>query len=131
MAIGFTLPFMRASGSIGWLESTNTELDAVSYDLKSLILTNWGDRLEHYSMGCNLVEFLFENAGGDELKGQIGDRVLAQVARWLPFVQIDVLNVVLPDDDSLLQENQLGLYIKFRLASRPNLSSVIQMTISH
>lgn len=131
MAIGFLLPFVRASGSLGWLGATETELDAVAANLKSLLLTNWGERVGHYSFGCNLIEFLFENAGPAELKERIADRIISQTKRWLPFVQIDVLNVIFPDENPVLQENQMGIYIKFRLVSRPNFSSVLDLVVSH
>ena len=94
MAIGFTFPFAKSTGSIGYLETTNTELAAVEQNFKSLLLTNWGERVMHADFGCNLIEFLFEQQVNNELQERIGDRIVSQVNKWMPFVSIDKLNLI-------------------------------------
>jgi phage baseplate assembly protein W len=125
MPIGFTLPFSKSSGSIGYFKTTEDELSAVGENLKSLILTNWGERPMHFNLGCNLREFLFENERSAQMKSAIGDRVMSQVAKWMPFVSVDELNIVFSGDDPALPDHAIGLRIKFRLVSRPDLASVL------
>ena len=54
MAIGFSFPFQVATGSLGYFSVTEDELSAVDANLKSLLLTNWGERVMHFEFGGNL-----------------------------------------------------------------------------
>ncbi len=130
MAIGFTLPFARSSGSIGYFQSTTDELDAVKQNLRSLLLTNWGERVMHFYFGCNLREFLFTNVKDESLKEQIASRILEQVGKWMPFVGIETLNIQFTRDDPSILENQIYISIKFRLSSRPDFSEILNETVT-
>ncbi len=127
--IGFTLPFSRSSGSIGYFELSRTELDAVKNNLKSLLLTNWGERVNHYNLGCNLIEFLFENDRGEDLKERISDRIISQVTTWMPFVQINDLKIVFSEDDSSLPDYTIQVKMKFSLVNRPDITQVLEVPI--
>ena len=130
MPIGFTLPFSKSTGSLGFFETTSTELAAVGENLKSLLLTNWGERVNHYNLGCNLKEFLFENVHSDELKSRIADRILNQVETWMPFVTIQTLNILLHEDDPSVPENSVKVGLVFGLSSRPDLSSRVDLLVT-
>lgn len=120
MPIGFTLPFAQSTGSVGYFEFTSTELDAIKQNLKSLLLTNWGERVMHYYFGCNLREFLFSNLGSGELKQRIADRILDQIQKWMPFLSIDMLTITFPEEDPILPEHSVSVAIRFRITSRPD-----------
>jgi len=130
MPLGFTLPFSKTTGSIGYFETTDKDIDAVREDLKSLLLTNWGERVCHYSLGCNFKEFLFETINSDELKSRMADRIVDQVETWLPFVTIQNLNIALTQDDSSILENTVKVNIEFGLTSKPDLSSRLEVLVS-
>ena len=130
MSIGFILPFSKSTGSIGYFDMTNDEFSAVRQDHKSLLLTNWGERVNHYYFGCNFKEFLFEPIHSDELKSRMADRILSQVQTWLPFVSIDNLNIFLSEDDANVPENGVSVRIDFRLTSKPDLSSRLEVLVS-
>lgn len=123
MPFGFALPFSVATGSLGHFEMTNDELSAVRENLKSLLLTNWGERVGHYYLGCNLREYIFEPIEIGELKEKIADRILSQVSTWIPYVGIRNLNVLTSSDDSAIPENSVKLVIDFGIISKPDLSS--------
>lgn len=130
MPIGFTLPFSKSSGSVGYFDTTQTDVDALREDIKSLLLTNWGERVCHYYLGCNFKEFLFESLHPDELKAKMADRVLTQVETWIPFVVVQKLNITLSQDDSNVPENGVRVSIEFGLASKPDLSSRLDVVVS-
>lgn len=130
MAIGFTLPFSRSSGSVGYFETTSDEVSAVKENLRSLLLTNWGERVNHFYMGCNLKEFLFENVEVDEMRAKVADRVLSQVETWLPFVTVQNLNVLLTEDDATIPENGVKIRIDFILSAKPDLSSRLEQIVA-
>lgn len=127
MPIGFTLPFSKASGSLGYFEMTYDELSALKENIKSLLLTNWGERLGHYYLGCNLREFLFEQIEANELREKIADRILSQINLWMPFVSIKNLNILLASDDPSVPENAVKIKIEFILTSKPDLSGKLEV----
>lgn len=130
MPIGLTLPFAKSTGSVGYFEFTSDELSAVRENLKSLLVTNWGERVMHFNFGCNLIEFLFEQERSNELKTRIADRILSQIALWMSFVSVEDLNIVFSDEDHTLLENSIGIRIKFKLASRPDLSAILNFAVT-
>ena len=130
MSIGFTLPFAKSTGSIGYLESTQDELAAVRENLKSLLITNWGERVMHWNFGCNLIEFLFDQSGSNEIKSKIADRILSQISMWMPFISIEQLNIVFQEEDSNLNDHTMGIRIKFKLNQRPDLTAILDFQIS-
>lgn len=129
MAVGFTLPFARATGSIGYFEVSRTELEAVQNNLRSLLVTNWGERVMHQDFGCNLIQFLFEQSVDDELREQISDRIASQVAKWMPFVNVDDIQLVFPEEDSSVPQNSFRISITFSLSRRPDLSARFVTTV--
>lgn len=129
MSIGFELPFSVATGSVGYFQPTDTPLQAVRQNIKSLLLTNWGERPMHYFLGCNFKEFQFENIRPDELRSRITDRVLTQIDQWLPFVTIDDLRVLTSDDDDNVPENGVRVDMKFHVGSRVDLSERLSQLI--
>jgi len=121
MSIGFTLPFQRSSGSVGYFDTTSNEIDAARQDLHSLFITNWGERLMHFNFGCNLREFLFEQGNEDELKSRISDRIRSQVSTWLPFIELDIVNIFFSTDSPDVPENGIGISVEYHIASKPDL----------
>ena len=53
--IGIDLPFRKSEGNSGWFESTTTTFKAVRNNIKSLLLTEKGQRIMQPSLGLNLA----------------------------------------------------------------------------
>jgi phage baseplate assembly protein W len=100
---------------------TSDELTTLQADLHSLLSTNWGERPMHFSFGCNLREFLFEQKRDEELKEKISDRVVSQLSLWMPFVSVKTLHVFFSEDDPAVPENGIGVFIEFFLTNKPDL----------
>jgi uncharacterized protein len=64
-----------------------TVLEAVTQNLKMLVLTSPGERVMDPNFGCGIRRLLFEQAVPG-FKGDIESRIRAQVSRYLPFVNI-------------------------------------------
>lgn len=129
MPIGFQLPFSVATGSVGYFQPTESPIQAADQNIKSLLLTNWGERPMHYFLGCNFKEFNFENIHPTELRERITDRVVSQVEQWLPYVTVDELSVKTIDDDPSIPDNAIKIAIKFHIGSRVDLSSRVSQLI--
>lgn len=122
--IGLTMPLARTTSSLGYLDFTTTEIDATLANLKSLILTNWGERPNHYYMGCNLVEFMFGPAD-DETLASIIQRVEGQVAQWLPYVLLNNVSVTYEGAEG----NIIKIIVDFSLRGRQDMSSVLEVSV--
>jgi phage baseplate assembly protein W len=122
MSIGLTMPLARSTGSVGYLASTDTDIQATYHNLKALLLTNWGERPNHFYMGCNLGEFLFAQQSA-ETRELIVQRIETQVGDFLPYV---VLNNI---DVSFNQDHRIVIKISFSIKDRINLNSILEVAV--
>lgn len=129
VSIGFTVPFAVSTGSVGYFETTQTEIDAVAQDLRSLLLTNQGERLGHYNFGCNIRKYIFEPRT-EELRETIADRVQGQVSLWMPFVTLDQLNVIFSEDDSDVPESGVRVFMRYRISNKPELFRTLDVSVT-
>lgn len=118
MPIGIAYPFSQATGSLGYLEVTSDIASAIESNVKSLLATNWGERVMHFDFGCNLIEFIFEPRT-QPLRARIADRVKAQLGKWLPFLSLKGLFVVFPEEDSNIPPNGLGIKLQLTYGNIP------------
>jgi len=128
MPIGFTVPFAQSTGSLGFLAYTDDEVEAAKQNIRSLLVTNWGDRPMHFHLGCNFVEFLFEPMRNDVLRQKMSDRVADQLQKWMPFVRLRELVIYFHEEDARVPPNGVGVQMKFSLVSKPtNVASLFQV----
>lgn len=123
MPYNFTLPFRLSTGS-GYFEVTEDILSAVASNIRSVLMTNWGERPMNYTFGCNLIEFLFEQRG-DGLRRRIADRILSKIAEYVPYIDIVELNVLFSTDDVNVKENQMVIRLAFKLTEDPSKAGTI------
>jgi phage baseplate assembly protein W len=124
MPIGLTFPLAKNSGSLGYLAFSSTEKEAVSYNLKSLVLTNWGERPCHFYLGCNLREFIFGQLSEDTIE-QVQERIESQVAMWLPYVSLKNVDIKFPSEIP----NGMRIVIQYSLKGRQDLGSVLEIDV--
>ena len=90
--IGIDLPFRLSIGPEGYFASTETTLLAIKNNIRSLLKTEKGERFFQPNLGINLRRYLFEQLTPDtEL--DIEAEIIDQMKQWLPFVQIQKINV--------------------------------------
>lgn len=118
MSIGFNFPFAPATGSLGYLEVTDDVISSITANLRSLLLTNRGERVMHVDFGCNFREFIFEQKS-KSLRSRIAERVTSQVAKWMPFITMTALYVSFSDEDSSIPENGFHIHIDFVYGNIP------------
>lgn len=83
-------------------------MDVVKQNLKTLVLTDRGERIMIPDFGVGLKKFLFENFS-QTTEMQIKSEVSSQVRKYMPFVSIESINV-LEDTTNL---NNLIVQINF------------------
>lgn len=122
--IGLTMPFARTTSSLGYLAFSTKEIEATYYNLRSLLLTNWGERPNHFFLGANLIEFVFAPAN-QETKDKVQARIISQVESWLPYVLLNNVNVEISDQDP----HRIMIQVDFGIKGRQDLNSVLEVAI--
>lgn len=124
-AIGIQLPLNKgaqgmgvgrnySSGSQagkGVFDSTYTTRDAVITNLKNLILTEKGERYMQPEFGTNIRTILFEN-NTEEIRTLLRTAVNEDIERWLPYVNLDGLDVT-PSEDM----HSINIQMRFQITS--------------
>lgn len=89
---------------------TDDIVSAITANVRSLLLTNRGERVMHIDFGCNLREFLFEQRSKG-LKTRISERIKNQLSKWMPFLALTGLFVTFPDEDPAIPENGFHIHL--------------------
>ena len=127
--IGFDYPVnLAVSGSDGYFSSTNTTIEAVKNNIKSLLNTQRGERLMQPTLGLNLKRYLFEQFT-DELSQIIKSEIIDAFKFWLPFVVINKLEVNMSDINSEVGRNTMNISMEFNITKDPTTFESIEITI--
>jgi phage baseplate assembly protein W len=73
----------------------------VRENLKTLLLTQIGERYMQPEFGTNLLAILFE-PNVSELKEDIQDTLVSAISRWLPYINIEQIEITTNEDDPTL-----------------------------
>ena len=121
---------INKSSNKGGIFSVNyTTLTQARENLKNLILTKKGERLLNPTFGCDIWKVLFEQMDGNLIENQLETSILDAVSIWLPYLSID--EIIFDYDDNDIDNNRIGLDIKFSLISNPNLGESVQITVNN
>jgi phage baseplate assembly protein W len=99
--IGLGVSFSETSPMFRTIYSSN---DQAVQNLKSLLLTRKGERYMEPNFGTNLLNIVFQ-PNISNLKQEISDILLQPIAYWLPYINVDNLDIITADDDPNLQAN--------------------------
>jgi len=91
--VGILTP-LKLSTTDGLFVMSYSLADQVNDNLKNLLLTNWGERLELYDFGANLRPLLSELASDQDFGTQAIQRISAAVSKWMPYIELDDFSVV-------------------------------------
>lgn len=100
-------------GPQGTFAVNDNTIDAVVSDLKILILSNYGERSVHGDFGANLRSLIFEQSTNITQKAE--DLVLLSIEKWMPFIQVNEINVTNSETNTTLRPNELNIKIKFQV----------------
>lgn len=118
MSISINFPISPTTGSLGYLEVTNDVISAIRANVRSLLLTNWGERVMHVDFGCNLREFIFEPRT-KALKGRITERIKNQLAKWMPYLTLTGVTITFSDEDPAVPENGFNIHLDLQFGNIP------------
>jgi phage baseplate assembly protein W len=92
--LGIALTF----GNSGVFTSLSETTAQAANNLKNLLLTRIGERYHEPTFGTTLMNIVFQPSD-DEIKQDIYDAITTPVSFWLPYINIDSIDVVTPLDD--------------------------------
>ena len=118
MPISINFPFALSTGSVGYFEPTEEIVDALRSNVRSLVMTNWGERVMHTNFGCNLQQYLFEPKT-ISLKRAIHDRVKSQLSQWLPFINLVGMFVRFSEDDPSIPDPGMQIELQMTYGNIP------------
>lgn len=102
----------------------NKELvKAIQQNIKMLLLTVPGERVMDPDFGVGLKTFLFEfNDAGTY--SAIRSRINEQISKYMPFVEIDELEIFTPDERTPDSENSVQIIFSYRIIPTDELDSI-------
>ena len=119
----------RSSNSNGIFATNYTTLTQAKDNLKNLILTKKGERLQQPEFGCDIWLLVFEQIDGENLENRIESSILDAVQSWIPNININ--QIIFDYDNNDIDNNRIALDIKFSLISNPNLTETIQVNVNN
>jgi phage baseplate assembly protein W len=116
-SIGFSFPL----GFIGdrFFNRTKTIEEQAQHNLRNLLLTNLGERVNQPEFGSRLLEVVFEFKDDTLIEEVINEAV----EKWLPYITInEVITVV-----DATNPNRLNVSIDFSVATSPDATDQITL----
>jgi phage baseplate assembly protein W len=105
MTRGYSPKFPLSFSSEGGYALNRSVIEVVKQNFKNLLLTNPGERIFDINFGIGLKKFLFEQKT-EETNQIIKNRIYSQTSEYLPFIEIQEINIV---NDS---EQENTIYVK-------------------
>jgi phage baseplate assembly protein W len=125
--IGIDLPFRKSNGIEGYFASTSTTIEAVKNNIRNLVNTHQSERLMQPKLGINLRKYLFDQFT-DETVFSIQNDIVDTFRKWLPFVEIQDIQVSMSDNDSI-GKNTMNVTIVFNITQDPNTLESVSIEI--
>ena len=122
--VGLSLPLKPGRG--GDFKKTKTILEQARSNLKNLLLTHVGERLNQPQFGSNLRALIFEQID-DELPTKIDTEVRRATNLWLPYIVISKVNTLTEEGDN----NKIVVQIKFSTSLDPQTQETISLDASY
>ena len=98
----------------GPYQLTKTLKQAISQNLKMLILTQPGERVMIPEFGVGLYGFLFEQINEDTFSN-ITEKIVEQVNFYIPSVNLEQIKFITSDEDTSLSFNEVQVSIKYNI----------------
>ena len=127
--VGIDLPIRRGDDKDGFFATTSTTIAAGKNNIRNLLQTNEGERFFQPNLGLNLRTFLFENLTDDNITS-VQNIILDKLEFWLPFVEVNDIQVLTRDNNSSMGVNEIRLKILFNIKQDPNTLESVNLDFS-
>ena len=110
--LSIQLPLFTGAPNGYGLNDTYKQL--VHQNFKMLILTAPGERMMDPLFGVGLRNYLFE-LDSAFVRSNITKKINEQVARYLPYIEINDISFISPEENNMLDTNFLGITIEYTI----------------
>ena len=117
--IGLELPLTHTRD--GFFKSTKTALEQAKSNIKSLLLTNKGERLGNPTFGTNLLSLVFSQENTD-LESRVEEEIRASMSEFLPFINIVSIETNFSDTNKNVANVTLEFTLNVDVTSKDSLS---------
>ena len=107
---------------------TKETLEAVKQNIFNLCSTERGERFMQPGLGIELRRYLFEPFSED-ISFQIKNTIVESMNYWLPFVQLNNINVKMSDNKTGDFNHVMEILIDFSLKKDPTSNESVQITV--
>ena len=107
---------------------TKTLKELTHQNFKMLVLTNPGERIMDPEFGVGILSYHFEN-NDLLLQGRIRSRIQEQVSKYMPHINLELVEFNSTNQNENISENFLGVSIFYNVASI-NIKDVLQIPIN-
>ena len=105
-------------------EMNKTILESVKQNVKMIILTVPGERIMDPDFGVGLKTFLFD-LNDAATYGAIRARINQQIDKYMPFVEIEELEIFRPELDTPSSENSVQVILSYRISPIDSIDSLV------
>jgi len=117
------VPLEMESDGVGYVPITENDIEkAINYDLKSIILTERGERMDPY-FGVGVRSYLFENYGSEKISS-LKTAISTQVSKYMPWLTKIRVNTNLSED-----HQTVFLSIEYKV-NQPEIVGFFDLSIS-
>ena len=117
------VPLEMESDGVGYIPITENDIEkAINYDLKSIILTERGERMDPY-FGVGVRSYLFENYGSEKISS-LKTAISTQVSKYMPWLTKIRVNTNLSED-----HQTVFLSIEYKV-NQPEIVGFFDLSIS-
>jgi|TARA_Y100000114_G_C11746542_1_gene321933 phage baseplate assembly protein W len=117
--IGLELPLTHTRD--GFFKRTKTALEQAKSNIKSLLLTNKGERLGNPTFGTNLLSLVFSQENTD-LESRVEEEIRASMSEFLPFINIVSIETNFSDTNKNVANVTLEFTLNVDVTSKDSLS---------
>ena len=117
--IGLELPLTHTRD--GFFKRTKTALEQAKSNIKTLLLTNKGERLGNPTFGTNLLSLVFSQENTD-LESRVEEEIRASMSEFLPFINIVSIETNFSDTNKNVSNVTLEFTLNVDVTSKDSLS---------
>ena len=117
--IGLELPLTHTRD--GFFKRTKTALEQAKSNIKTLLLTNKGERLGNPTFGTNLLSLVFSQENTD-LESRVEEEIRASMSEFLPFINIVSIETNFSDTNKNIANVTLEFTLNVDVTSKDSLS---------
>ena len=117
--IGLELPLTHTRD--GFFKRPKTALEQAKSNIKTLLLTNKGERLGNPTFGTNLLSLVFSQENTD-LESRVEEEIRASMSEFLPFINIVSIETNFSDTNKNVANVTLEFTLNVDVTSKDSLS---------